>query len=64
MSCRWRCAQVESEAKGLKKVTEALEARTQALTKQLEKQREDFAQRIFEAQQQVNEVRITKSAHL
>lgn len=48
--------QVEGEAKSLKKVTETLEGRTQALTDQLAKQRADFSQRLFEAQQEVNEV--------
>lgn len=48
--------QVEGEAKSLKKVTQALEGRTQALTDQLAEQRADFSQRLFEAQQEVNEV--------
>ncbi len=47
---------MEGEASSLKKLTESLEGRTQALTDQLAKQRSDFAQRLFEAQQEVNQV--------
>lgn len=38
------------------KVTETLEARTQALQQQLDSQRNDFAQKLFEAQQDVSKV--------
>ncbi len=51
-------SQVEGEAKSLKKMTEALEGRTQALTDQLAKQRAEYAQKLFEAQQEVNQVRL------
>jgi len=47
---------VESEARSLQKVTEQLEARTQALKDQLAQQREEYAQRIFEEQQNTNRV--------
>lgn len=38
------------------RVTETLEARTQALQEQLNSQRNDFAQKLFEAQQDVSKV--------
>lgn len=38
------------------RVTETLEARTQALQQQLDSQRNDFAQKLFEAQQDVSKV--------
>jgi predicted nucleic acid-binding Zn-ribbon protein len=47
---------VESDAKNLMKETQTLEARTQALQQQLDSQRQDFAQRLFEAQQDVEKV--------
>ena len=49
--------QVEGEASNLKRVTEALEARTQGLKQQLAAQREDFAQKLFEAEQEADKVR-------
>ncbi len=51
-----RHTQVETEAKNLMRVTETLEARTQALQEQLNTQRDEFSQKLFEAQQDVSKV--------
>lgn len=49
--------QVEGDAKMLKKTTEQLAERTEALKQELATQKEDFSQRLFEAQQENNQVR-------
>lgn len=49
--------QVEGDAKMLRKTTEQLAERTEALKKELAAQKEDFSQKLFEAQQENNQVR-------
>ena len=49
--------QVEGDAKMLRKTTEQLAERTEALKKELATQKEEFSQRLFEAQQENNQVR-------
>ena len=48
--------QVEGDAKMLRKTTEQLAERTEALKKELASQKEDFSQKLFEAQQENNQV--------
>ncbi len=50
-------AQVEREAQGLKRTTEALEGRTAALGEQLAAQRAQADQRLFAAQQETDQAR-------
>lgn len=49
--------QVEREAQGLKRTTEALEGRTAALSEQLAAQRSQADQRLFAAQQETDQAR-------
>ena len=48
--------QVEDDAKMLRKTTEQLNERTEALKQELATQKEEFSQRLFEAQQENNQV--------
>jgi len=48
--------QVEGDAKMLRKTTEQLAERMEALKKELVTQKEEFFQRLFEAQQENNQV--------
>ena len=51
-----RAVQVEDDAKMLRKTTEQLAERTEALKQELTTQKEEFSQRLFEAQQENNQV--------
>ena len=48
--------QVEGDAKMLRNTTEQLAERTEALKKELATQKEEFSQRLFEVQQENNQV--------
>ena len=53
--------QVEGDAKMLRKTTEQLAERTEAMKKELATQKQEFSQRLFEVQQENNQVLLPTS---